>query len=67
MKIRIPLVTALIALQMTAVGPALARGGGGGGGGTPPAPPPPTSSVPSAPALLSPAAGGSVLQPVTMS
>ena len=66
MKIRIPLVTALIALQLTAAGPALARGGGGGGGGGG-TPPPPTSSVPSAPLLLSPAAGASVVQPVTMS
>jgi hypothetical protein len=67
MKIRVPLVAALIALQVTGAGNALAKGGGGGGGNPPPPPPPPTTTNPSAPALLSPAAGASVLQPVTMS
>src|SRR3954470_11003229 len=65
MKIHVPALAAALVLTIATAGPAGAKGGGGGG--TPPPPPPPTTTNPSAPVLVSPAAGASVLQPVTIS
>src|SRR3954466_11995528 len=66
MKIHVPALAAALVLTIATAGPAGAKGGGGGGG-TPPPPPPPTTTNPSAPVLVSPAAGASVVQPVTIS